>query len=151
MAIRAEIDWDKCEGNGVCARVAGEIFTVDAEGNSDVILEEIPPELLNRIAPAFSSAYQSTFTHDHYEFRTNPYARRGKPARFKEAEESYRYENEDQSSQELRSGMRVRHAQFGVGTVISVEEHNNDMKITVRFNLVGVKKLLAKYAKLEPA
>ena len=45
MAIRAEIDWDKCEGNGVCARVAGEIFTVDADGNSDVILEEIPPEL----------------------------------------------------------------------------------------------------------
>ena len=76
-------------------------------------LEEIPPELLNRIAPAFSSAYQSTFTHDHYEFRTNLYARRGKAARFKEAEESYRYENEDQSSQELRSGMRVRHAQFG--------------------------------------
>jgi hypothetical protein len=25
------------------------------------------------------------------------------------------------------------------------------MKITVRFNLVGVKKLLAKYARLEPA
>ena len=114
-------------------------------------LDEIPPELLNRIAPSFSSAYQNTFTHDHYEFRTNPYARRGKAARFKEAEESYRYENEDQSSQDLRSGMRVRHAQFGVGTVISVEEHNNDMKITVRFNLVGVKKLLAKYAKLEPA
>ena len=47
--------------------------------------------------------------------------------------------------------MRVRHAQFGVGTVVSVEEHNDDLKITVRFNLVGVKKLLAKYAKLEPA
>ena len=47
--------------------------------------------------------------------------------------------------------MRVRHAQFGVGSVISIEEHNDDMKITVRFNTVGVKKLLAKYAKLEPA
>jgi DNA helicase-2/ATP-dependent DNA helicase PcrA len=114
-------------------------------------LEEIPPELLDRITPAFSSAYQSTFTHDHYEFRTNPYARRGKAARFKEAEASYRYEEEDQSTQQLRSGMRVRHAQFGIGTVVSVEEHNDDLKITVRFNLVGVKKLLAKYAKLEPA
>jgi DNA helicase II / ATP-dependent DNA helicase PcrA len=114
-------------------------------------LEEIPPELLDRITPAFSSAYQSTFTHDHYEFRTNPYARRGKAARFKEAEASYRYEDEDQSTQQLRSGMRVRHAQFGIGTVVSVEEHNDDLKITVRFNIVGVKKLLAKYAKLEPA
>ena len=34
---------------------------------------------------------------------------------------------------------------------IAVEEHNDDMKITVRFVSVGVKKLLAKYAKLEPA
>jgi DNA helicase-2/ATP-dependent DNA helicase PcrA len=47
--------------------------------------------------------------------------------------------------------MRVRHAQFGVGTVTAVEELNDDMKITVRFNSVGVKKLLARYAKLEPA
>jgi DNA helicase-2/ATP-dependent DNA helicase PcrA len=47
--------------------------------------------------------------------------------------------------------MRVRHPQFGVGSVISVEEHTDDYKITVRFNSVGVKKLLAKFAKLEPA
>jgi len=114
-------------------------------------LDEVPAELLERIAPAFTSAYQSSFTHGHYEFRTNPYGRKGKAPRFKESEESYRYEDEDQSTQALRTGMRVRHAQFGVGTVVSVEEHNDDMKITVRFNLVGVKKLLAKYAKLEPA
>jgi len=114
-------------------------------------LDEIPTELVERITPTFSSAYQSTFTHDHYAFRTNPYGRKGKGARFRENEESYRYEDEDQSIHGLRSGMRVRHAQFGVGTVVSVEEHNDDMKITVRFNLVGVKKLLAKYAKLEPA
>jgi DNA helicase-2/ATP-dependent DNA helicase PcrA len=47
--------------------------------------------------------------------------------------------------------MRVRHAQFGVGSVIAVEEHNDDLKITVRFVSVGVKKLLGKYARLEPA
>ena len=34
-------------------------------------------------------------------------------------------------------------AQFGVGNVIAVEEHNDDFKVTVRFNSVGVKKLLA--------
>jgi DNA helicase-2/ATP-dependent DNA helicase PcrA len=114
-------------------------------------LDEIPTELVERLTPTYASSYQGSFNHGHYEFRTNPYGRKGKAARFKEPETSYKYEDEDQSIPGLRSGMRVRHAQFGVGTVVSVEEHNDDMKITVRFNLVGVKKLLAKYAKLEPA
>jgi DNA helicase-2/ATP-dependent DNA helicase PcrA len=47
--------------------------------------------------------------------------------------------------------MRVRHPQFGIGNVVDVEEHGDDLKITVRFNTVGVKKLLARYAKLELA
>jgi DNA helicase-2/ATP-dependent DNA helicase PcrA len=114
-------------------------------------LDEIPSELVERIAPASAPAYQSSFSHGHYEFRTNPYGRKGRGARFKESEETYKYEEEDQSTPAIRLGMRVRHAQFGVGTVVSVEEYNDDMKITVRFNVVGVKKLLAKYAKLEPA
>jgi DNA helicase-2/ATP-dependent DNA helicase PcrA len=114
-------------------------------------LDEIPSELVERMAPSYASAYQSSFAHGHYEFRTNPYGRKGKAPRVREPEDSYRYEDEDQSTQGLRTGMRVRHAQFGVGTVVSVEEHNDDMKVTVRFNLVGVKKLLARYAKLEPA
>jgi ATP-dependent DNA helicase UvrD/PcrA len=113
-------------------------------------LDEIPAELVERIAPAWNTAYQSAFSHSHYEFRTNPYARKGR-GRAREAEASYAYENEDQSPFGVRTGMRVRHAQFGVGTVIAVEEHNDDLKITVRFATVGVKKLLSKYAKLEPA
>ncbi|HEV3486721.1 MAG TPA: 3'-5' exonuclease, partial [Vicinamibacterales bacterium] len=114
-------------------------------------LDEIPAELVDRIAPSFTSAYQSTFTHGHYEFRTNPYGRKGKGGRVRETEAAYSYEDEDQSAAGIRPGMRVRHAQFGVGNVIGIEEHNDDMKITVRFNSVGVKKLLARYAKLEPA
>jgi DNA helicase-2/ATP-dependent DNA helicase PcrA len=114
-------------------------------------LNEIPSELMDRIAPTSSTRYSGNFAHAHYEFRTNPYGRPGKGSRFKEAEPAYAYEHEDQSATGVRTGMRVRHAQFGVGTVITVEEHNDDMKITVRFNSVGVKKLLAKYAKLEPA
>ena len=114
-------------------------------------LDEIPADLVERITPTYASAYQGAFNHGHYEFRTNPYGRQAKGTRFKEADAPYKYEEEDQRAAGLRSGMRVRHAQFGVGTIVSVEEHNDDMKITVRFNLVGVKKLLAKYAKLEPA
>jgi ATP-dependent DNA helicase UvrD/PcrA len=113
-------------------------------------LNEIPEELMERVAPAYSSSYQGGFSHSHYEFRTNPYGRKGR-GRARETEAAYAYESEDQSASGVRTGMRVRHAQFGVGNVIAVEEHNDDMKVTVRFNSVGVKKLLAKYAKLEPA
>ncbi len=102
------------------------------------------------MAPQWNSAYQSSFSHSHYQFRTNPYARKGR-GKVKEAEPTYAYEHEDQSAFGLRTGMRVRHAQFGVGTVMAVEEYNDDLKVTVRFNTVGVKKLLSKYAKLEPA
>jgi DNA helicase-2/ATP-dependent DNA helicase PcrA len=105
---------------------------------------------MDRIAPAPSTRYDGNFAHSHYEFRTNPYGRKGS-ARFKEREAAYAYEDEDQSAPGVRPGMRVRHPQFGVGSVIAVEEHNDDMKITVRFVSIGVKKLLAKYAKLEPA
>jgi DNA helicase-2/ATP-dependent DNA helicase PcrA len=115
-------------------------------------LDEVPAELVERIAPTYASPYQGTFTHQHYEFRTNPYGRKGRGGgRFREAGAAYAYEDEDQSVSGLRMGVRVRHAQFGVGTVIAVEEHNDDLKVTVRFNTVGVKKLLAKYAKLELA
>ena len=113
-------------------------------------LDEIPAELIERIAPAFTSAHQGGYSHSHYEFRTNPYARKGR-GRTREAEAAYAYESEDQSVGAVRTGMRVRHAQFGIGNVIAVEEHNDDVKVTVRFNTVGVKKLLAKYARLEPA
>ena len=113
-------------------------------------LDEIPATLVERITPAPSPRYDSAFSHSHYEFRTNPYGRKGS-SRSKEREATYAYEHEDQSATGVRTGMRVRHAQFGVGTVTAVEEHNDDVKITVKFVSVGVKKLLAKYAKLEPA
>ena len=115
-------------------------------------LDEVPSELVERIAPAPSTRYHGDFAHAHYEFRTNPYGRKGRGGgRFRETAPGFAYEHEDQSIPDVEPGMRVRHAQFGVGTVTAVEEHNDDLKITVRFISVGVKKLLAKYAKLEPA
>jgi DNA helicase-2/ATP-dependent DNA helicase PcrA len=114
-------------------------------------LDEIPAELVERVQPAYAAAHHGGFNHGHYEFRTNPYGRKGRGGRTHESEAAYAYESEDQSATEVRTGMRVRHAQFGVGTVVGVEPQNDDLKVTVRFNSVGTKKLLAKYAKLTPA
>jgi DNA helicase II / ATP-dependent DNA helicase PcrA len=116
-------------------------------------IDEVPAELVDRMAPSFSSSssapYQGHFPH--YEFRTDPYGRRGRRVRERTAE--YAYEDEDQSTGmfALHAGMRVRHPQFGVGSVISVEPLDRDTKLVVRFNAVGVKTLRAKYARLEPA
>ena len=99
-------------------------------------LDEIPATLMERITAAPSPRYDSAFAHSHYDFRTNPYGRKGS-SRSKEREATYAYENEDQSSTGVRTGMRVRHAQFGVGSVIAVEEHNDDMKITGALRVGG--------------
>ena len=66
---------------------------------------------------------------------------------------AYHPEDEDQSAHAsgVRLGMRVRHPQFGLGTVLGLEDHGDDVKLTVRFVSVGVKRLLGKYAKLERA
>jgi DNA helicase-2/ATP-dependent DNA helicase PcrA len=110
-------------------------------------IDEVPAELVERIVPSFSSGYQGHFPH--YEFRTNPY---GRGRRTREEEPTYAYEDENQSTgMALKPGMRVRHQQFGVGSVISVEHLDDDTKLVVRFAAVGVKTLRAKYARLEPA
>ncbi len=114
-------------------------------------IDEVPAELVERIAPTYSSSsYQGNFPH--YEFRTNPYGRGGRGQRAREEPAVYAYEDEDQSTGvSLRLGMRVRHPQFGVGTVLSVEPLDDDTKLVVRFSAVGQKTFRAKYARLEPA
>jgi DNA helicase-2/ATP-dependent DNA helicase PcrA len=109
-------------------------------------LGEVPQELLE-LATGFSSSYQRGFAS--YEFRPNPYSHRSPKVR-EEAATKYAYEDEDQSSTGgVVPGARVRHAQFGVGTVISVEPLEDDAKIVVRFP-IGQKTLRAKYARLQP-
>jgi len=115
-------------------------------------IDEVPAELLDRMVPALNATpYQGDFPH--YQFRTNPYGRGGRTGRVREEGSTYAYEDEDQSADlfTLRTGMRVRHEQFGVGTVTSVEPLDGDTKLIVRFAAVGTKTLRAKYARLQPA
>ncbi len=59
------------------------------------------------------------------------------------------YEDFTQEVQQLYVGSEVKHGQFGLGKVTSVQGVGESMKVTVRFSDVGVKKLLVKYANLE--
>lgn len=107
-------------------------------------VDEVPSELMDRIESSAVRSYQRAFSYA--ADRARPYPR-GRTAR---EELAFKYEDEDQSRMAIRVGSRVRHSQFGVGTVISVEEVADDVKVVVRFE-IGRKTLRAKYAKLEPA
>jgi len=48
-------------------------------------------------------------------------------------------------------GTRVRHSQFGLGTIIEVEGEGEDRRLTVSFQDHGPKKLLERYANLQLA
>jgi DNA helicase-2/ATP-dependent DNA helicase PcrA len=110
-------------------------------------IDEVPAELLERMTPSYStsSSYQRSFSSD--------FAGRSYPSRSRVREApAYAYEDEDQSTGlALQPGMRVRHPQFGVGNVLSVERLDDDAKLVVRFGMVGVKTLRARYARLERA
>ena len=54
------------------------------------------------------------------------------------------------SSRNPLIGMRVRHSKYGVGTIIEVEGEDDDRKFTVSFQDYGPKKLLERYANLQP-
>jgi DNA helicase-2/ATP-dependent DNA helicase PcrA len=50
-----------------------------------------------------------------------------------------------------RIGSRVRHAKFGMGTILAAEGEGDDTKLTVSFPGYGQKKFMTKYAGLEKA
>ena len=49
----------------------------------------------------------------------------------------------------FRIGGRVRHPEYGVGTVHRLQGEGEDSKLTVRFESHGLKKLVAKFARLQ--
>jgi len=50
-----------------------------------------------------------------------------------------------------RIGSKVRHAKFGVGTILAAEGEGEDTKLTVSFPGYGQRKFMTKYAGLEKA
>jgi DNA helicase-2/ATP-dependent DNA helicase PcrA len=123
-------------------RVFGDYQSTEASR----FVEEIPSSLIEEVPSAYVSP-QRAFS----QFRDS-YPRGGSYRGRVREEPVYAYDNEDQSQWAgLKPGLRVRHAQFGLGTVITVEPLEDDLKLVVRFNSVGQKTLRAKFARLELA
>jgi len=109
-------------------------------------LDEISAELLDQPAPP---ALQKPATHNlasiFEQLAPSPLA----------DEEESPFEEEvsivPEAEEGLRLGRRVRHAKFGIGTVRRIEGSGDNQKVTIYFNSVGMKKLLLKFAGLEPA
>ena len=109
-------------------------------------LDEIPPQLL-RHEESRAEVMRSSSARG-WGYAPNPYRRA--PELASRPSRTYAAEDEDQSGRGgLKSGAKVRHAMFGTGTVLSVEELDDDLKLVVKFTTVGTKTLRAKYAKLE--
>ena len=112
-------------------------------------LFEIPHELVRVVEPAYRARLPSSG----YEGPSRGY--RGHAGRRRRADSHeppatfYDDADEDQSAGGISRGARVRHPKFGVGTVVGVEPAAGDLKLSIRFTGVGVKKILARYAKLE--
>jgi ATP-dependent DNA helicase UvrD/PcrA len=110
-------------------------------------LQEIPADLVEQEFSRYTVPHARPRAG--WDYRPNPY--RGRSPRMRE-DAAFDYSHEDQSVPEgLSPGRKVRHGQFGVGTVVSIEELDDDMKLVVRFASVGTKTLRARYAKLELA
>jgi ferredoxin len=43
--MKIVVDWDLCESNAVCVRMAPEVFRVDANDNLEILVENPGPEL----------------------------------------------------------------------------------------------------------
>jgi DNA helicase-2/ATP-dependent DNA helicase PcrA len=114
-------------------------------------LEEIPPDLIERdtwIAVSRHGSLRGSWPSRPGSFRRG--SRGGTPRAREERERTFDYAAEDQSAPAgLVPGCTVRHGQFGLGTVVSVEELDDDTKLVVRFRSVGTKTLRARYARLE--
>ena len=113
-------------------------------------LAELPPQLLDGAGSAAAPALHKSAGHNlaslFEQLAPSPFDDEGDDDGFVDSVRAV-----PEAEEGLRSGSRVRHIKFGVGTVRRIEGAGDNCKVTVYFNTVGVKKLLLKFAGLEPA
>jgi DNA helicase II / ATP-dependent DNA helicase PcrA len=97
-------------------------------------LQEIPEHLIRDLSAAVVPAHSTLMNRP--------------PERTYNTVESVRHFLEKKATSGFAKGALVQHDQFGRGRVLEVQESGDDLKITVQFPDIGIKKLLQRYAKL---
>ena len=121
-------------------RRAGE-FTLSTLSS---FVEAVPPELLEETRTERLRVMSGS----------TPHRPRPRFAEERESGSSYAYvpdldEGMNQDLPRFVKGERVVHQTFGSGSVVEISGFGQDLKVTVRFDEVGTKRLLARYAGLE--
>lgn len=121
-------------------------------------LQEVPAELIDTAAGSLAEAGETRrYEPDpEYSYSQEEFSRRVKriatPSRYASAEPSRsRSVSSPRAGKQNGNpliGQRVRHATYGMGTIIAVEGEEPERKFTVRFTDHGTKKLLELYANL---
>jgi len=50
--MKLTVDWDLCDGNGLCALESPEVFDIDQDDNLILLQEEVPDRLLPSVERA---------------------------------------------------------------------------------------------------
>ena len=122
-------------------------------------IREIPDELFrqnakgsSKAAGASGSKVTGRWSRDEYsQVADSPWgdAQQGSHAARKSVGPMAAEASAKPASETFKIGQKVKHAVFGTGTVLSAEGTGDDANITVAFPNLGVKKLVAGYARLE--
>jgi DNA helicase II / ATP-dependent DNA helicase PcrA len=107
-------------------------------------VDEIPPALLHEVGNATRRWELARQQAEMFQ-RSQPVATAEAVTRSRDVHVEY------DPAAGLRIGTKVRHATFGVGTVQRLEGAGEAQKATVLFGTAGRKKLIVKFAGLEPA
>jgi DNA helicase-2/ATP-dependent DNA helicase PcrA len=111
-------------------------------------LKEVPAEMIETAAGSQSDAGESRRYEPDPEYNTYYANRSSRPAYSTRAQKPA---GKRESPQNSLIGRRVRHAHFGVGTIIGVDGEGEDRRLTISFQDHGPKKLIERYANLQLA
>ena len=127
-------------------------------------IEEIPKELLDGIEELSTETTDTSYDWEYGTSRkikeksfNDKYSKPKEEFKFRTAESflnslnKAKIENTTNSTDlsKLKVGVRVYHKKFGEGTITSVEQEGEDLKVDITFDKVGKKRLMAKFANLE--